>query len=245
MKSPTARRHRAINQEGENMKTFSALILFAALIGSAVAKDRPLAPLTPELVQHAASGVVTLKGMMKDPDSFVLESVSRDQHLDEEHPERAGVVCYSFRSHNAMGGFASGSAWMSWKGTVSIFDPTSGGDSFAALLICRHQEDITAQVRSALDPVQVARAKFLTSYNSQPGKRADIVGSMLTLHSAECSHEKLETILLTNSNTRDLFISLQIKMIVYTNDADLKFFYDVEKNIEVTVSPTSEGAAKL
>lgn len=56
--------------------------------------------------QHAAATVAHLHDSMLDPASFVLDGVFLTK------PSKRGNVsmCYAFRSHNAMGGYAAGRA---------------------------------------------------------------------------------------------------------------------------------------
>jgi len=58
------------------------------------------------LNQHAAETVARLHDEMLDPESFVLDSVWITK------PDKRGLVslCYSYRSHNHMGGYSEGVA---------------------------------------------------------------------------------------------------------------------------------------
>jgi hypothetical protein len=85
--------------------------------------------------------------------------------------------------------------------------------------------------------VSNARFDFLAAYNKQTGKHADITkDGVLTMHSSVCSHELFESAL--KGGARDIFISMQVKTVIYTNDAELKFIYDVDKNVDVNVEVT-------
>lgn len=117
---------------------------------------------TPETVQRAASAVPALRGMMRDPDSFVLEAVylrESSNKLSQKHNNDAPEFCYFFRSHNAMGGYGdTGEAWLDEKGKLQIFDvdgKLGGSAVYAGMMTCtpkRRLADITAEVKTALNP---------------------------------------------------------------------------------------------
>jgi hypothetical protein len=138
-------------------KLFTTIAITLALVGSASAAKPEPSTVTTEGIQRAAKAVSTLRSMMLDPDSFVLEKVQQDRFADK-HPDRFPIVCYQFRSHNAMGGYGgTGYAWMDGQGKLRIFDRSSDGEMIAAGIICdlKHPErnfDITAKVKAALAP---------------------------------------------------------------------------------------------
>ncbi|MFZ0912106.1 MAG: hypothetical protein WBQ76_17380 [Candidatus Korobacteraceae bacterium] len=116
---------------------------------------------TPEVVKRAAVAVPTLRSMMRDPDSFVLEAVylrESSNKLSQKHNNDAPEFCYFFRSHNAMGGYGdTGEAQMDEKGKLTIYDATDPGQSpiYIAMMTCtpkRRLADITAEVEAALNP---------------------------------------------------------------------------------------------
>ena len=75
-----------------------ALAVLTAFAASAQNTETP--------VQHAATTVAHLHDSMLDPPSFVLDGVFVTK------PNKRGniSVCYTFRSHNTMGGYAEGRA---------------------------------------------------------------------------------------------------------------------------------------
>jgi hypothetical protein len=102
---------------------------------------------TPEMIQRAAVAAPGLRNFMKDPDSFILESVTLwtrpGNNVDEQ------VICFGFRSKNGYGGYAHGSAMMRLTGSTDII--SRGG----TLLECNGgvsdaSTDITAEVMAAL-----------------------------------------------------------------------------------------------
>jgi hypothetical protein len=116
---------------------------------------------TPEVVSLAASAVPTLRSMMKDPDSFVLEAVylreSTNKH-NQKHNDDRPEFCYFFRSHNSMGGYGNGGeALLNEKGKIEILvdnEPTHTS-VYYAMVTCspkRRLADITAEVKTALNP---------------------------------------------------------------------------------------------
>ena len=87
---------------------FSALLILSPM---AWGKDKtPDAGITSmdakTLTNHAAATVASLHDSMLDPASFVLDGVFVSK------PNRQGQIslCYAFRSHNTLGGYAEGRA---------------------------------------------------------------------------------------------------------------------------------------
>jgi hypothetical protein len=136
-------------------KPISIAITMLALVTFMYAREKPNpTTVTPELVQKAAQFVPALRSMMKDPDSFVLEGVSVDKYEDKKHPDSPGF-CFDFRAHNSYGGYGDiGHAWTDHKGTIRVFDNTSGGEQIAEAIICgpKSHTDITNEVKAALAP---------------------------------------------------------------------------------------------
>jgi hypothetical protein len=117
--------------------------------------------ITPEVVRRAAGAVPTLRSMMRDPDSFVLEAVylrESSNKLSQKHNNDAPEFCYFFRSHNAMGGYGdTGEAQMDENGELRIYDATDPEQSkvYIAMMTCtpkRRLADITTEVKAALNP---------------------------------------------------------------------------------------------
>ncbi len=132
----------------EVVKKMKRVALFVLVLVSTLVPA--VAQTNPANIKRAASGAVTLRGMMKDPDSFVLESVFLQK------PNKHGVsdVCYFYRSHNSFGGYGdTGEARLDSKGWMEIItsdnvlddltDPCRPGKQLA---------DITTEVSTALKP---------------------------------------------------------------------------------------------
>ncbi len=64
--------------------------------------------------QRAVAGAKTLRGMMRDPDSFRLADV----HIIAEDQKASGAVCYQYRSKNGFGGYTQGQAVLTVKGKI-------------------------------------------------------------------------------------------------------------------------------
>jgi hypothetical protein len=118
--------------------------------------------LTPEVVKRATDGVPVLRSLMKDPDSFVLESVylrESTNKLSQKHNNDAPEFCYFFRSHNSMGGYGNtGEALLNEKGQIEILvdnEPTDRSGIYFGMMTCtpaRRLADITVEVKAALNP---------------------------------------------------------------------------------------------
>ena len=117
---------------------------------------------TPEVVKRAADGVVVLRSLMKDPDSFVLESVylrESTNKFSQKHNSDPPEFCYFYRSHNSMGGYGNtGEALLNEKGKIEILvddKPTDHSGIYYGMMTCspkRRLADITAEVKTALNP---------------------------------------------------------------------------------------------
>jgi hypothetical protein len=79
-------------------------------------------------VRHAAETVANLHDLMLDPASFVIDSVFVTK------PDKHGNVsyCYSFRSHNRMGGYSDGRAVEDGgdHGRLSVYNHDDGYGRF-------------------------------------------------------------------------------------------------------------------
>lgn len=147
------------------MKTLIAItVLGLALAGSAFADTAA----TADIVAQAATAVTKIQASMLDPDSFRVDSIkTADGNLIKcsgfgcRHKEKipVTVLCFSFRSHNRMGGYSEGRAYL--KGdNLQIFQ--SLGEYGEVLgydegwdAPCRANHitgDITAEVKAALAP---------------------------------------------------------------------------------------------
>lgn len=136
---------------------------------------------TPDLVQRAASAVPTLHDRMNDPDSFVLMAVHTattkgkeclDKWCKHKEPISVSNVCYTFRSHNAMGGYGDPSVailvadtdWDMLKkdsGKLLVIGTQEEADHNSGMIMpewakdCqskKYDADITAQVKAAITP---------------------------------------------------------------------------------------------
>lgn len=108
-----------------------AAVLFGLYITSVVLDQRSKAnapPQTPQqaaasqredaAVQRAANGAVVLKNLMRDPDSFKLESALVVRHT--------GAVCYQYRAKNGFGGITGSMAVLAGNGSTFLTSDMSG-----------------------------------------------------------------------------------------------------------------------
>jgi len=112
-----------------------------------------------EINQRAAAAVVKIQGQMLDPGSFALDDVwtSREHKRDD-----ANILCFTFRSHNHMGGFSEGKAYLRGLGLMEIFSAEEPGWSW--LRLCKGKEnDITVEVKTLLNPPAPAPAEATTT----------------------------------------------------------------------------------
>ncbi len=117
---------------------------------------------TPEVVKRAADAVGVLRSLMKDPDSFVLESVylrESTNKFSQKHNTDPPEFCFFYRSHNSMGGYGNtGEALLNEKGKIEILvddRPTDHSGIYYGMMTCtpkRRLADITADVKTALNP---------------------------------------------------------------------------------------------
>ncbi|MGA7447852.1 MAG: hypothetical protein WBQ43_02780 [Terriglobales bacterium] len=134
------------------------LAILGLILMAGLAHARKVVVLSPEEiasgVQRAVSGVPKLRAAMKDPDSFVLESV----HLKAPNKQGISDICYSYRAHNSYGGYSgTGTARLNSKGIVDAFGSSTDDEIAQAMNSCSQLVqsmtlDITAQVKSALAP---------------------------------------------------------------------------------------------
>ncbi len=234
-----------------NMKsTIAAIAITLALVGFAQA--RKVVVLSPEEitsgVQRAASGVPVLRSAMKDPDSFVLEGV----YLRPPNKQGISDVCYSYRAHNSYGGYSgTGTARLNSKGAIDSFGSSSDDELKQALMPCSPlvqsmSLDVTAQVNAIVHPTAAVLVHSLTradrqavvdAMNAKMQKEGvagyvEIAGDMLTVHSERATPLRWHAMLL-NKVEMDGLYQMEITTLVYTNDADQKFVYDLTKNVEV------------
>lgn len=133
------------------MKNMKRVALFVLVLISTLVPA--VAQTNPANIKRAATGAVTLRGMMKDPDSFVLESVFLQK------PNKHGVsdVCYFYRSHNSFGGYGgTGEARLDSKDYVEVITVDDMMDALTDP--CRPSkqlENITTEVLTALKPTPV------------------------------------------------------------------------------------------
>jgi hypothetical protein len=117
---------------------------------------------TPEVVKRASDAVTVLRFMMKDPDSFALESVylrESTNKYSQKHNNDTPEFCYFYRSHNSMGGYGNtGEALLNEKGQIEILvddKPTDTSGVYYGMMTCtpkRRLADITSEVKAALSP---------------------------------------------------------------------------------------------
>jgi hypothetical protein len=236
-----------------------ALIL-AVLMLPLLAEARKPVPLTAEQialsVDRAVNGVPALRSAMLDPASFVLANVTL------KAPNKEGVidVCYTFRSHNRMGGYGgSGTARLNSK---NIVDNISDGDMADSpfnpcfLTLQAATLSIIPQVEAALNaPPPAAPTPVLTPVNRQAfvkafddGQRkqgvaayADFTGGVLTIHSERCSALRFHVLLADEQMITELK-QMGFTTFIYTNDADQKFTYDLLTGTAGIVSGATPAA---
>jgi len=90
------------------MKSFLTIALFlAAVCAGQTPRATDIQKMNDaEIKQHAAETVAKLHDTMLDPASFVLDGV----YVTKPNKRSKVSLCYAFRSHNAMGGYAEGRA---------------------------------------------------------------------------------------------------------------------------------------
>ena len=81
-----------------------------------------------EIKQHAAEAVAALHDQMLDPASFVLDGA----YVTKRDKRGKLSVCYAFRSHNTLGGYAEGRAVEDGedKNRLSVFNRDNGAGKF-------------------------------------------------------------------------------------------------------------------
>ncbi len=218
--------------------TFIAVAI-VLLVGSASAQSDAAT------VQRATDGVIHLHSMMKDPNSFVLESaylLKADKHGISE-------VCYLFNSHNSFGGYGeTGEAFLNKKDRVYIVDDDLRKNPFYAMTdSCRAKNrvaDLTADVKSKIDPTQTRNAdirtpadreKMIAAENASFKKEgaagyAEVVGDTYIVHSERATSIRFHANVIGNKEYVEALQRAGITTLVYTNDADVKFVYDVKAN---------------
>ena len=187
---------------------------------------------TPETISRAVTAVNHINGAMLDPTSFVLEQALTTL------PDKHGVyLCFAFRSHNTMGGFSDGRAWLSPDNRLRLFQADRDGHFVGYdegwVDPCRSKriaEDITAAViaaRTAPAPLTRAdRTKWLADFNADAQKNGvplygEIIADTLTIHSERASDIRWHAMLLNESFMAQLR-QMGIATLVYTNDKDFK-----------------------
>ena len=152
---------------------------------------------TPEVVKRAANAVPILRSMMKDPDSFVLETVylrESTNKYSQKHNNDPPEFCYFFRSHNSMGGYGNtGEALLNEKGQIEILvdnEPTDHSGVYYGMMTCspkRRLADITAEVKTALNsPASSAPTLTPEEQAEQAQQRADCLKLALKNPSIVC-----------------------------------------------------------
>jgi hypothetical protein len=92
--------------------------------------------------------------MMKDPESFVLESVT----LQKPNKKGESNICYFFRAHNSYGGYGgTAEATLNSKGIVKVITAAAGRGGMLDAMEdpCKPKlrtADITAEVLASLKP---------------------------------------------------------------------------------------------
>lgn len=81
-----------------------------------------------EIKQHAAQTVAALHDSMLDPASFAIDGV----YVTKANKRGRMSICYAFRSHNTLGGYAEGRAVENGddKNKLSVFSANNGYGHF-------------------------------------------------------------------------------------------------------------------
>ncbi|MGO9084140.1 MAG: hypothetical protein ACLQBK_02855 [Candidatus Sulfotelmatobacter sp.] len=155
------------------MKSLIAVIVITlALVGSALTQADST------VIQRAAVTVTRIHDKMLDPDSFVLDGVYTAAGNDikcegfgcrHKIKTPVTVLCFAFRSHNRMGGYSEGRAYLypHAKGDdFRIFSEVSNGEfqgydeGWGAPCGAKQiTAEITTEVRAALAPPAVSSAE--------------------------------------------------------------------------------------
>jgi hypothetical protein len=138
------------------LRRITIVLLSLALGGSAFAQAGD-----PVAVQRAVAAVPILRPMMKDPDSFQLESVyqTKGRNKNQRNYFFLGQfdVCFVYRAHNSYGAYSGSDValqiWSSKKmeknGRINIFEQ---GEPLGTCAADNIAVDITAEVKAALAP---------------------------------------------------------------------------------------------
>jgi hypothetical protein len=136
-------------------KTIAAIAITLALAGSAFAKDKPKPTILSHeevmaLARHAVSALPALQASMKDPDSFVLETVYVTAPKSGGH-----AFCYVYRSRNSYGGYSGTS--VARLNSHDILDSFAKASDISLFNFCTqdtwsHQLNITEYVNAVLHP---------------------------------------------------------------------------------------------
>ena len=118
-------------------------------------------------VQRSVARLPALRDAMKDPDSFVLESV----HIKSPHKDAVPDICYAYRSRNSFGGYDRGTARLNSKDNLDAFYSSSEADEYG---IHEAMNPCSARVRSeALDITAAVKAALLPApATTSPADRA-------------------------------------------------------------------------
>lgn len=233
------------------MKSVTVAVALLLLAGSASPETDPA------IIQRAANGVARLRSRMKDPDSFVLEAAyvkKPDKHGNSE-------VCYYYRAHNSYGGYGGiGETVLLKNGSLFDVDEKDQSNPFFSLFDpCRPSTriaDITADVQSALNPAQLKaeqihssadRPKMVAAENAGFKKEgvagyAEIIGDTYIVHSERANSIRFHANMLQDEGYMKALQRAGIKILIYTNDGDKKFVYDMEAG-QIVPNDRSEPAS--
>jgi hypothetical protein len=217
------------------MKNVAFCLALLLLIGSASAETDP------SIIQRAANGVTRLRSKMKDPESFVLEAA----YLKK--PDKHGVseICFYYRAHNSYGGYGGiGETVLLKNDSLFMVDAGDQANPFFGLMDpCRPSTriaDITADLLRALNPspfdlIKSAadRPKLVEAENARFKKEgvagyAEMMGDTYTVHSERATSIRFHANMLQDEAYMKALKRAEIVTLVYTNDTDLKFVYDMK-----------------
>ncbi len=141
-------------------RLISITVLGLAMVGSAFAQTDVAT------AARAAATVTKIQSGMLDPESFRLDGVYTSKYKtvikgQGFHRQEVEILCFAYRSHNHMGGYSEGRAYLMANklelfsgppednGTFLGYDNNGWGD---APCKAKKLTDITAEVKAALNP---------------------------------------------------------------------------------------------
>jgi hypothetical protein len=239
--------------QGETMK--KAIAVSLVVLALAALACLTFAQTDSATIQRAANGVTHLRSMMKDPDSFTLQAA----YLKKPNKQGISEVCYYYRAHNSFGGYSgTGEAVLLKNDNILIVDEETRASSFFGVFDpCKPKNriaDITAEVLGTLNPSQITveqvksradRQKMIEAENAGFKKEnvvgfAEIVGDSYIVHCERASSMRFHANMLNNKGYMAALQRAEILLLIYTNDTDQKFVFDMKTGQIVPPAPASD-----